>query len=149
MRPWLTAFAVCALSGLASAQQPAPLGGGQVVSSGGGTLSPGTLGPAVPRIPAAAPPAGTNVGNPYLKPYDPARPLDALKGTSLNPKNVVAPVTGLPGTQQPDLLDRLAEKLGSVTRFFKPAAPQEMPQTVTPGIFRRNRERNKMEWRRD
>jgi len=116
---------------------------GQVVSTGF------NLNPAGNRVPAAAPPAGTNVGNPLLRPYDPNRPLDAFKGTNLSAKNVVAPVTGIPGTQQPDLLDRVYDKLGSVTKFFRPSAPQTPTQTVTPGIFRRNRERNKMEWRRD
>ena len=133
----------CALAALATAQQPAPLGGGQVVSSGF------NLNPAVPRVPAAAPQAGTSVGNPYLRPYDPNRPLDALKGTNINPRDVVAPVMGIGGTQQPDLLDRVYDKLSSVTRFFKPSAPEPQSQPVTPGIFRRNRERNKMEWRRD
>lgn len=140
MRHWLLALGgMCALAGAAAAQQPS----GQVVSNGF------TLNPAGTRVPAAAPPAGTNVGNAMMRPYDPMRPLDAFKGTNLSPKNVVAPVTGLPGTQQPDLLDRLYGKLSSVTGFFRPSSPQSMTPNVTPGIFRRNRERHKMEWRRD
>jgi hypothetical protein len=144
MRPWLTAFgAACTLACIASAQQPSPLGGGTVVSSGG------TVTPAAPRLPSAAPAAGMKVDNPFMKPYDPNRPLDALKGTNLNARDVVAPVSGLSGTQQPDLLDRLADKLSSVTRIFKPSQPSVSATNVTPGIFRRNRERHKMEWRRD
>lgn len=143
MRHGLALGFACALAGFASAQEGA-LGGGQVVSSGY------TLKPAAPRVPAAAPPVGTNIGNAMLRPYDPSRPLDALKGTSLSARDVVAPVPGFPGTQQPDLLDKLSEKLGSVTRFFKPSTPDTMSgPMVTPGIFRRNRERNKMPFRRD
>ncbi|MFO0804316.1 MAG: hypothetical protein U0791_14480 [Gemmataceae bacterium] len=78
MRHGLALGLACAVAGFATAQQPSPLGGGQVVSSGF------NLGPAAPRVPAAAPPAGKNVGNPLLRPYDPSRPLDVLKGT-LNP----------------------------------------------------------------
>ena len=142
MRHGMALGFACAVAGFASAQE-SPLGGGQVVSPAF------TLTPAAPRVPAAAPPAGTNVGNPFMRPYDPSRPLDALKGTNLSARDVVAPVPGFPGTQQPDLLDRLSEKLSSVTRFFKPSAPEMTPATVTPGIFRRNRERNKMPFRRD
>jgi hypothetical protein len=143
MRHGLALGLACAVAGLAAAQQPLPLGGGQVVSSGF------NLGPAAPRVPAAAPPAGNNVGSPLQRPYDPSRPLDVLKGTNLSAKNVVAPVTGMPGTQQPDLLDRLADKLSSVTKFLKPSPPEMTTPTVTPGIFRRNRERHAMPFRRD
>jgi hypothetical protein len=146
MRLWLQAIgAACALSGTATAQQMGPLPGGQVVGSSTNL----NLSPAAPRLPAAAPPAGTNIGNPYLRPYDPNKPLDVFKGTGLNVRDVVAPVTGISGTQKPDLLDRLYEKISSMTGFFKPTVPDPMTQPVTPGIFRRNRERNKMEWRRD
>jgi hypothetical protein len=146
-RQWLAAIgASYALSGFALAQQPnlgqSPLGGGQVVSSGV-NLSPGGT-----RLPAAAPQAGTNIGSPLTRPYDPTNPLGVFKGTGINPKDVIAPVAGLPGTQQPDLLERVSAKLGSVTSFFHPAPPQA--KTITPGIFRRNRERaHQMNWRRD
>lgn len=140
MRHWLLALGgLCALSSSAVTQQPS----GQVVSNAF------TLNPAGTRIPAAAPPVGSNVGSPTMRPYDPFRPLDAFKGTNLNPKNVVAPVTGLPGTQQPDLLDRLYGKLSAATNFLKPSSEKPPQPNVTPGIFRRNRERHKMEWRRD
>ena len=145
MRQWLTALgATCALAATATAQQAAPpLGGGQMVGSNTNV----SLTPAAPRVPAAAPQAGKSIGSPLLRPYDPTRPYDALKGTGLNAKDVIAPVTG---TKQLDLMDRVTDKLNSVTRFLTPSPPAMAAQTtVTPGIFRRNRERNKMEWRRD
>jgi hypothetical protein len=140
MGRYITALGLtCALAGAAAAQAMP----GQVVSNGV------SLSPAAPRVPAAAPQAGKNIGNPLLRPYDPNRPLDALKGTNLNPSQVVAPVQGLGGTQQPDLLDRVYDKLSSVTKFLRPSSPAPQTQGVTPGIFRRNRERNQMNWRRD
>jgi hypothetical protein len=125
---------------------PSPLGGGQVVSS---TTSV-NLAPAGARIPSAAPQAGTNIGSPLSgRPYDPSNPLGVFKGTGIDPKSVVAPVSGLPGTQQPDLLDRVSAKLGSVTSFFRPSPPPQQ-KMITPGIFRRNRERaQQANWRRD
>src|SRR5438132_1269483 len=131
MRRWLAAIgASCALSGFASAQQmsgPGPLGGGSVVSSSTGF----NLNPAGTRLPAAAPQAGANIGSPLSRPYDPTNPLGVFKGTGIDPKTVVAPVSGLPGTQQPDLFDRLTAKLNSVTRSFRPTPPTQV-KTVPP-----------------
>ena len=154
MRHWLAAIgAICALLEIAPAQQPGggPIGGGQIVSTGVNLNQAGT------RIPAAAPQAGNNIGSPLMKPYDPSRPTNGLKdaaamsGVKFDPSTIAAPVTGLPGTQQPDLLDRVYAKLGSVTNFFRPTAPTPQVKTVTPGIFRRNRERAQqtMAFRRD
>ena len=102
-------------------------------------------------IPKAAPQAAMPVGNPLIRPYDPTRPLDVFKGTNLDPKMVVAPVAGFPGigTQQPNLLERLYARFGSITGFFKPTVSDPVP-TYAPGIGRRNRERAKERmWRRD
>jgi hypothetical protein len=146
----------CAAAGAASGQfttvtpGPNPLGGimpGQVV----GSSSVATLNPAATAVPKAAPPAGTAIGNPLMRPYDPTRPLDVFKGTNIDPRTVAAPVSGFPTltTGQPDLLDKLYDKLSSVTRFLRPSfsAP---PPTYTPGISRRNRERaDQRMWRRD
>jgi hypothetical protein len=136
--------AACAVAGTAAAQFTTQ---GQVVGSSVGLNPSGT---AVPR---AVPQAGNPVGNPLGRPYDPTRPLDVFKGTNLDPKSVVAPVSGFPSvpTQQPDLLDKLYAKIGSITHFFSPTPPAQQPApTVTPGIFRRNRERAaERMWRRD
>ena len=89
--------------------------------------------------------------NPLMRPYDPSKPLDVFKGTNIDPKTVVAPVAGFPGTgTDPSLLDKLSAKLGSVTNFFKPSPPVPTRSTYFPSLSRRNRERA-MErmWRRD
>ena len=143
MRHWLSAIgAICAFANVSFAQQP--IAGGQVVSNSF------NLNPAGARVPSAAPQAGNSIGSPLMRPYDPTRPLDAFKGSNIDPKTVIAPVSGLPGTGQPDLLDRLYSRLGSVTSFIKPTPPSTPKPNVTPGIFRRNRERNMPQnWRRD
>jgi hypothetical protein len=141
---WVAAFG--AVAGTASAQQQSggPSMPGQIVSKGF------NLKPAGMRLPAAAPQAGTHISSPLTKPYDPNRPLDVFKGTNIDPKSVVAPVSGVPGTQQPDLLDRINSKLGSVTSFFRPSSPVQARPMITPGIFRRNRERTmQRNWRAD
>ncbi|HJZ56135.1 MAG TPA: hypothetical protein VKE74_14300 [Gemmataceae bacterium] len=124
------------------AQVPAAMPG-QVV----GSTYP--LNPVGDQIPRATTPAGTPIGSPFLKP-NLGDPLNPFKGTGIDPKNIVAPAMGYPGTplQEPDLFDRLSQKLNSVTAFFKPSPPPR--PTYTPGISRRNRERA-MErmWRRD
>ena len=148
MRRWIAAIGVaCAVAGTLLAQQPSNGASmpGQVVSTGFNLKQAGT------RVPAAAPQAGNGIGSPLAsRPYDPSRPLDAFKGTGIDPRSVIAPVSGFPGTQQPDLLDRLYAKLGSVTGFLRPTVPTAATPTVTPGIFRRNRERHSQQnWRRD
>ena len=82
--------------------------------------------------------------------YDPSKPLDAFKGTNLDPKSVVAPVAGFPTTgQDPNLLQRLYTKIGTVTGFITPSTPTPRP-TYTPGLSRRNKERTmERTWRRD
>jgi hypothetical protein len=101
-----------------------------------------------PAAKAAAPPAGSPVGNALSRPYDPARPLDVFKGTGLDPKSLVAPVAPMGGGGEPNLLDRLYQRLGSATGFLKPSTPPRT--TYTPGIARRNRERAAARmWRKD
>jgi len=147
MRRWLAAIgAACAVAGSASTQEQTggPSMPGQIVSRGF------NLNPAGMRLPAAAPQAGTHISSPLTKPYDPSRPLDVFKGTNIDPKTIVAPALGVPGMQQPDLLDRINAKLSSVTNFFRPSTPVQSRPTITPGIFRRNRERAmQRNWRID
>jgi hypothetical protein len=100
------------------------------------------------------PQAGAKVGQPVNMPADtplmrranPNDPFDGFRGTTFDPKNVVAPVAGL-GNQ--NVLERFYDKMKSAIGLSTkpPTAP---PQNVTPGIFRRNRERAKEQmWRRD
>ena len=147
MRRLMLAVGVaCAAAGTAGAQASMTAGGnavmpGQSVGSGFSLPSVGT------QIPKAAPPAGNPIGTALTRPYDPARPLDAFKGTGIDPKSIVAPVTTM-GSGEPNVLDRLYQKLGSVIGFVKPGEPAR--QTYTPGIARRNKERMEQRmWRRD
>ena len=150
-RHLLAVGVVCAAAGLAHGQFGAPANGtgggspvmpGQAVGTGCGFPSAGN------PVPKAAPPAGTPLGSGLSsRPYDPSRPLDVFKGTGIDPKSVVAPIMPM-GMKEPNLLDRLYDKLGAVTGFRRPDAPAQA--NYTPGISRRNRERaeNRM-WRRD
>ncbi len=150
MRRWVRAVAAaCAVAGAAGltrAQFGGPtMPGGQVVGS------TATLSPAGQRLPSAAPGAGMPIGSPLSRPYDPSRPMDVFKGTGIDPSTVAAPVAGFPATQarNPNLLQRLGDKLGAVVPFLRPSTPPEMPR-FTPGIFRRDRERaHARNWRRD
>jgi hypothetical protein len=118
---------------------------GQVVGSYSGTVRP-----VAQKLPAAAPQAGLPVtSNPLMRPYDPAHPYDALKGTNLDANAIVAPLVGADGrpVEPPDALDRLSEKIKAILAPMKPNPPRP---PFAPGILRRKRERieNRM-WRRD
>ena len=125
---------------------------GQVVGSTTGVVgsTSGTINPIGNRLPSVAPPVGQSItANAQQRPFDPNRPYDVFKGSSINPDDLVAPLVGADGKpiEPPDALDRLSEK---ITAFFvKPAPPPPRPPYV-PGIGRRNKERREqMLWRRD
>lgn len=143
------ACAVAGLAGIAAAQLTRT--GGTVQPSGMPGQVVGTtynLNPAGTAIPKAAPPAGSPIGNPLVRPYNPARPYDVFKGTGLDAASVAAPVQNLPGTQNPNLLDRVYTRLAAATGFIKPSAPPR--PTYTPGISRRNKDRMQARtWRKD
>ncbi len=108
----------------------------------------GQVAPVGKQQPAAAPQAGQSItGNAMQRPYDPARPFDSLKGTGIDPKNVLAPLTGPDGkpVATPDALDKLTERIKA---FFGVNQPPPRPP-YTPGIARRTRDRNDHMWRRD
>ena len=140
----LTAGTLCAAAALAhwaSAQnQVMP---GQVV---GTTLNANPVGT---RFPEAAPKVGQPVNlppdTPLMRRYDPNKPLDVFKGTTLSPSQLVAPAPGI-GDQSAlaRFYDKLKASVGLSTRSVAP------PPNVTPGIFRRNRERARERmWRWD
>lgn len=143
MRQMVTA-AACALAvsgATAQAQIATPTAGpppaampGKVVSNSYPLYQVGT------RLPRAAPPVGNPIGSPFLKP-DLGATINPFKDTGIDPKQLAAPAMGYPGSpyQEPDLLDKLNEKLKSVTAFFKPSPA--MTSVYTPGISRRNKER--------
>ena len=140
--------AACAVAGTAgaglaqTAGQPAAMPG-QVVGS---TY---TLRPAGNMIPRSVAPAGNPIGSPFAKPELGAT-INPFAGTNVDPKLLAAPAMGYPGSpySEPDLIDKLYDKLKSVTAFLRPS-PAATP-TYTPGISRRNKERAmERTWRRD
>lgn len=136
----LAAGAVCAAGWLAvrvAGQGPAMPG--QVIGTGYNLPQVGN------RLPAAGQKVGTAPNNAMMRPYDPARPLDQLQGTNIDPATVLAPVAGF-GDQSG--LDKFYAKLKSMVGVSPRVGPTR--PNVTPGIFRRNRERaEERMWRRD
>jgi hypothetical protein len=119
---------------------------GQVVGSAINLNPAGT--PINPAVPSRA--DIKKLENPLMRAYDPSKPYDVFKGTNINPTSVIAPVAGFPTTgQDPNLLQRLYTKLGTVTGFLTPSPPP-LRSTYTPGLSRRNKERAmERTWRRD
>lgn len=168
MRRLLAVAALGAAAGTATAQSGTVTGGVTTTRTGGGGLPsamPGQVvgngfnlaGSAPQPVGSGLPPAGTPVapGMPASRPYDPNRPLDMFRGTGLDTSRMVAPISAfppLPG-QEKNLIDRLYDKLDAVfstNPFARSAEPPPRPMNVTPGIFRRNRERlDDRMWRRD
>lgn len=159
MRRFIAAVGVgCALAGTAGAQTGSATAtttgtGGRAAMPGQVVGSPLNMRPVGASAPKAAPQVGAPVGGPLSRPYDPSRPLDAFKGTNIDPKTIVAPVSEFtpPAAPQPDLATRWYVKIGLAVGFLEQptVAP---PPNVTPGIFRRNRERareREQAWRRD
>jgi hypothetical protein len=165
MRRLLAAAAVGAAAGTAAAQFGTATGGVNTTRAGGGATAsmPGQVVGSGFNLSGSAPkPVGTQLppaAGPLSRPYDPTKPLDVFKGTGIDPKSVVTPITPLspypntPPLVEKNLVDRLYDKLDSalhVSFFSKPPAPVAKPPNVTPGIFRRNRERaEERMWRRD
>ena len=160
MRRLLAAAALGAAAGTAAAQFGTATGGITTTRAGGGApLSmPGQVvgsgfnlaGSAPQQVGSKLPP----VGDPMMRPYDPSRPLDALKGTGINPNTVIAPISAFPPVPGPEknLIDRLYDRLDAALsfKFSRTPEPAARPANVTPGIFRRNRERAAAQaWRRD
>jgi hypothetical protein len=157
MRRLLAVAALGAAAGTATAQSGTVSGG--VTRTGGGPAMPGQVVGSGYNLAGSAPqPVGTPqppVGTPGGKAYDPNRPLDVFRGTGLDTSKMVAPISAfppLPG-QEKNLIDRLYDKLDAVfsyNPFARATEPLPRPMNVTPGIFRRNRERfDDRMWRRD
>ncbi|MCI0703510.1 MAG: hypothetical protein L0241_20715 [Planctomycetia bacterium] len=144
MRRLTLVAGVCALIGFANRAdaQPNPnVMPGQVV----GRPLNFNFAPVGQQLPMAAPQAGQSItANAMQRPYDPSRPFDVFKGTGIDPKTVIAPLTA-PETKS-DVLDKLSDKIREVFRLGQP--PSRPP--FVPGITRRSRERiDARTWRRD
>lgn len=156
MRRLLAVAALGAAAGTAHAQSGTVTGG--VTRTGGGPAMPGQVVGSGYNLAGSAPqPVGSPAGAsmPGGKAYDPSRPLDVFRGTGINTSQLVTPVPTfppLPG-QEKNIVDRLYDKLDAVfsyNPFARAAEPPPRPMNVTPGIFRRNRERfDDRMWRRD
>jgi len=115
---------------------------GQVVGS---SSTAAGVGPVGTRLPASAPMAGSAVGTGaggIPSPLDPRMPQPA--GRPLNTANVVAPYPMMPNAE-PGFWDSLYNRWAML---FGSSEPAKRPTNFTPGISRRNRERDNM-WRRD
>ncbi|MBN9522358.1 hypothetical protein J0H58_28205 [bacterium] len=152
MRRLLAVAALGAAAGTAPAQSGTATGGISTTRAGGGATAsmPGQVVGSGFNLAGSAPqPVGKMLppaADPLSRPYDPSRPLDVFKGTGINPRQVIAPISAFPPIPGPEknLIDRLYDKLDAAlnVNFFsrKPEAVAA-PMNVTPGIFRRNRER--------
>lgn len=162
MRRLLAVAALGAAAGTAPAQSGTVTGGVTTTRLGGGgapASMPGQVVGSGFNLAGSAPqPVGKMLppaGDPLSRPYDPSRPLDVFKGTGISPNQVIAPITAFPPVPGPDknLIDRLYDKLDAalnVNFFARKPEPVAAPPNVTPGIFRRNRERvQERMWRRD
>lgn len=119
---------------------------GQVVSTTFGTSTFQQVGTQFPQAaPRVGQPLNVPADTPLMRRADPNRPFDAFKGTNIDPRSVIAPVLG---TGDQSVLAKFYDKLKSAVGLStKTIAP---PQNVTPGIFRRNRERARERmWRLD
>ncbi len=117
---------------------------GQVVSTINNFQQVGT------RLPQVGQKVGQPINmppdTPLMRRYDPSKPFDAFKGTNLDKRMVAAPVPLIAGDQT--VLERFYDKLKSVVGISTKTIPE--PPNVTPGIFRRNRERARERmWRWD
>jgi hypothetical protein len=155
MRPFaawaLAGGATTALAGPLAAQQPP-----QTVAVPASTFQmPGTpvgtplLQPVGTPIPKAAPAAGTPVGTGpggIPTPLDPRAP--APPGQVIDLTNVIAPYPGMP-KPPPSFWEQLQQRWFAL---FQSDQPAQKPTQWTPGIGRRNREREKARqqewWRR-
>lgn len=154
-RSMLAAGVVCAVfAGSAQAQSKVPsVGGytangampGQIVGSYRGTVMP-----VGQKLPSAGQQVGLPVtANSMMRPYDPEHPYESLKGTGIDPSQILAPLVGPDGrpVQPPDTLDKLSNNLKQVLGLMKPNPPRP---SFTPGILRRAHKRyDQQMWRND
>jgi hypothetical protein len=154
MRPFAAwALAGCGgviLAGPTPAQQPVTLPTTpQPFQMPGTAVGKPLLQPVGTQLPKAAPPAGTPVGTSpggipgALNPGGPQPP-----GQPIDLKNVIAPYPGMP-KPPPSFWEKLEERWMAL---FQSEQPAQKPTPWTPGIGRRNRDREKtrqeMMWRR-
>jgi len=144
---WTLGFAFTAIGMTGSVIAQDPDMPGQVVSNSAGEHLK-LIGKELPR---AGKPVGKPInipsGNPLLRPYNPANPYEALEGTGLSVKSVVAPVNGYSTEAPPSMFQQVSDKMKSLLGISKPPV---VHNTFTPGIYRRDRQRaQERMWQRD
>jgi hypothetical protein len=102
-------------------------------------------------LPQAAKPVGKPINlpnnNPLFRPYNPANPYEALEGTGMNAKSVVAPVNGFTSEAPQSMFQQFNNKVKSLLGLTTPPTVQRI---YTPGIYRRDRQRaQERMWVRD
>ena len=143
MRP----LAAWALAGGAAAALAGPLAAQQPDAQMPGTpVGTPLVQPVGAKLPQAVSPVGTGPGG-VPSPLDPRAP--APPGQVIDLKNVVAPYPGMP-KPPPSIWEQLEQRWFAL---FQSDQPAQKPTTWTPGIGRRNRERDKARqqqewWRR-
>lgn len=146
VRPLAAALVLAAAPAFAQTPVAGPFGSpGSVVGRSS------SVSPAGQKLPNAAPPAGTPIGftGPGGMPVQSARP----PGKVIDLSNLAAPLTAplapdLAGPQQDKtMLQKVYDQWANLIGLSKP--PAATVPNYTPGISRRNRERNKFTWWRD
>jgi hypothetical protein len=96
------------------------------------------------ELPQAAKPVGKPINlpnnNPLFRPYNPANPYEALQGTGMSVKSVVAPVNGYTNEAPQSMFQQITNNMKSLLGL---TTPPIIHNTYTPGIFRRDRQRVK------
>jgi hypothetical protein len=138
--------AVVGMTGWATAQNASMPG--QVVSNTTGS-NVRLIGNDLPQV---AQPVGKPINlpnnNPLFRPYNPANPYEALQGTGMNAKSVVAPVNGYTNEAPPSVFQQITNNMKSLLGLTSPPTVQRI---YTPGIYRRDRQRaqERAMWGRD
>jgi hypothetical protein len=133
------AFGLAVASSVAVAQQPS-------LFSQGTPVGTAMLRPIGQQAPAVAPPVGQKVGTKPTTPKTQPPP----PGFNFDLKNVVAPVdpASLPPALRPQQNQSLYEAaFRKWAEAFGLSKPAEQKVTFTPGMSRRNRDRDRQWWR--
>lgn len=120
-----------------------------------GTIVSNVSGERVHEVGREQPKVGKKVGTPInlpttnnmMRPYNPANPYEQLQGSNLSSKSVVAPVNGYTDQVNMSAYDQVMEKMKSLVGLGK--KPPTPSPNFTPGIFRRDRQREQERWVRD
>ena len=137
----LTAVLVCLATSIPSAvkAQSAIMPGSVVSTTPGEQVK--SVGGELPRV-AKQVGHGVQPNGPMMRPYNPNNPYEALQGTNLSVKSIVAPVNGYQSQVAPSMFSQVVDTLKSIAGINTKPIVSSTPIFV-PGIYRRDRERVK------